>query len=640
MGIRLAVVVVVAEMLQRHAGSSHWPMYLYLILPYIAAFYFETRWMIVLGAIVWVIATGHRASEWLGHPLLLGPDNHFFADVGMFSVVLAAVALMAKLAGDEIQSRRRVEALLAHLRRSHRQLNVAAEQALALTHERNHLARAIHTGLGQALITIGVQLDKAIQFRPRDPVTADDAVREAKQLGSDALADVRRSVAALRVKPVVLDPPAGLPLPAAATRPRRPPAWRAWMLPNRLHLVPTVWCVVLLVLFVPSLRSPDDEFVLRLTLLGALPILLALDRLGYWLCGDCPRPRAKVLLVMLHVALFGGVVAVTGFWYAMWLLPLLPYIGFLYFGTRAALRISAGTWVAYIALLTFLASREGGDPFDLSTWAYGVWFLSFFFVLVVVTSYTALNERAQRAHAEHLIGELEIAHQDLRTSAEQMLAATEARNQLARDMHDGLGHYLTVVNVQLEKAIAFRSVDAAIADRALADAKRLAAAALSDVRSSFGALDTTHAPLALRPALEQLVHNVGDTLTVDVAISGQADDFSEQALLALYRVAQEALTNIQKHAAARRVAIDLQFGAQEAHLQIRDDGCGFDPSVRPRARSRGSGGYGLQGMRERLEIVGGTLQVHTARGAGTAIDAVVPKTLLAQRGQRLMEEAV
>lgn len=104
-----------------------------------------------------------------------------------------------------------------------------------------------------------------------------------------------------------------------------------------------------------------------------------------------------------------------------------------------------------------------------------------------------------------------------------------------------MGHYLTVINVQLEKALAFREVNAGVADRALADARRMSAEALRDVRSTLASLDASRAVTSLRTALEQLATNLGDSLEVDLAIAGDETGYSEQSLLALYRVAQEGL---------------------------------------------------------------------------------------------------
>jgi signal transduction histidine kinase len=107
-------------------------------------------------------------------------------------------------------------------------------------------------------------------------------------------------------------------------------------------------------------------------------------------------------------------------------------------------------------------------------------------------------------------------------------------------------------------------------------------------------------------------------------VEGHEEGFSKQRLLTLYRVVQEGLTNIRKHAQAHNVQLDLCFGEQEAVLSLHDDGRGFDPSMQ-------HNGYGLQGIQERLEIIGGMLTIESesgtgsAPGKGTRLNVRVPK---------------
>jgi signal transduction histidine kinase len=238
-----------------------------------------------------------------------------------------------------------------------------------------------------------------------------------------------------------------------------------------------------------------------------------------------------------------------------------------------------------------------------------------------------LTEQASRARAEQLLTELETSHQQLKAYSEQVadLATARERNRLARDIHDTLGHYLTVINVQLEKALAFRTKKPEEADQAVGDAKRLANEALQDVRRSVGALRKTEELFAFWPSMNELIEQVrSDQHMVTLHIEGHEDSFSKQRLLILFRVAQEGLTNIRKHAQADSVQLDIIFGEQEAHLSLSDDGCGFDPTILQRLAPGRDGGYGLQGIQERLEIIGGTFSIESAFGKGTRLQVMVP----------------
>ncbi len=141
---------------------------------------------------------------------------------------------------------------------------------------------------------------------------------------------------------------------------------------------------------------------------------------------------------------------------------------------------------------------------------HGLMLLVFVIMLFHAMAEMFRREIESRQRIERLYQELEASNRQLTLYAQQMatLAATQERNRLARDIHDSLGHYLTVVNVQLEKALAFREVRPEESLKSVVAAKRLASEALQDVQTSMGALRSTDNPFNLRTALEGLVANV------------------------------------------------------------------------------------------------------------------------------------
>jgi signal transduction histidine kinase len=120
---------------------------------------------------------------------------------------------------------------------------------------------------------------------------------------------------------------------------------------------------------------------------------------------------------------------------------------------------------------------------------------------------------------------------------------------------------------------------------------------------------------------------------IELRVEGSEDGFSPESLRTLYRAAQEGLTNIQKHARATKVKVELQLGSQEATLRLCDDGQGFDPIILQDLVPGREGGYGLEGVRERLELIGGHFQLQSSPGAGTRLRASVPKALPRQLGE-------
>ncbi|MGH3881136.1 MAG: sensor histidine kinase, partial [Actinophytocola sp.] len=188
-----------------------------------------------------------------------------------------------------------------------------------------------------------------------------------------------------------------------------------------------------------------------------------------------------------------------------------------------------------------------------------------------------------------------------------------------RDIHDTLGHHLAVIAIQLERAAAFRARDARVAEEAVADAKRSISQALREVRQSVGMLRGATA-FSLRAALEELVSNTdGHHLAVDLRFDGDEAGVPRPVLMTLYRVAQEGLTNVLKHAQASHVVVDVTLQDKAATLRVNDNGQGFDTAAFGRTPAGRNGHFGLRGLRERLELIGGQLSVDSTPGCGTAL---------------------
>jgi signal transduction histidine kinase len=204
--------------------------------------------------------------------------------------------------------------------------------------------------------------------------------------------------------------------------------------------------------------------------------------------------------------------------------------------------------------------------------------------------------------------------------AASLQRAREAeREALARELHDELGAILTAARLDVAWLAAQPE------GRSPAIAQRLAS--LSDVLAAGIGLKrrivedlhpTVLSHLGLAAALEQLVaqHRARAPFELAARIDPRVDVAGE-AGLALYRIAQEALTNVHKYAAARRVRVELVRERGRVRLTVDDDGCGFDPAA------VGGGHHGLLGMRQRMRALAGSFEVGSRPGAGTTIRAAV-----------------
>ena len=364
-----------------------------------------------------------------------------------------------------------------------------------------------------------------------------------------------------------------------------------------------------------------------LLIIGAILILLSIDRLEYWFYGEETPDVPAIALLIARILLIECVAQLDNFNISPFLYLIPPFLATQYFGNRAGYLLAGFAWIVYQIKLWLREPFWYNDGRVVNNFI--IFTLGLIFAITIARTVT--KEKESRVRAEQLLTELEASHQQLKAYSEQVaeLATTKERNRLARDIHDTLGHYLTVINVQLEKALAFRKLNSQEADQAVSDAKRLASEALQDVRISVGALRATDEAFTFSSAINNLVERVRSTsLSIEVDITGDDADFSKQALMTLYRAAQEGLTNIQKHAHASSVHMSIHFLESEATLSLSDNGCGFDVTQLFSRQNGLYGQYGLQGVQERLETVGGHLQVDSHAGEGTRLFVTVPRDML------------
>jgi signal transduction histidine kinase len=225
----------------------------------------------------------------------------------------------------------------------------------------------------------------------------------------------------------------------------------------------------------------------------------------------------------------------------------------------------------------------------------------------------ALHLREQQARSELAVANTRLT--ELSAQAEE-LATMRERTRVARDIHDGLGHHLTVVGMQVQAARAVLRRDPAKADGLLSLAEDQARQALASVRESVAALREARPAQRLSEQLEALaLESTAAGLPTSVDVQGAERRLGSDVQVALYRAAQEGLTNIHKHANAHTAVLRLVYLPSSVSLEVRDDGRGLggDP-----------GGFGLVGIRERVDRLGGSLAVESTPGTGVAVRVEVP----------------
>lgn len=226
---------------------------------------------------------------------------------------------------------------------------------------------------------------------------------------------------------------------------------------------------------------------------------------------------------------------------------------------------------------------------------------------------------AGAVHQARLHRRLAAREQAAERFAEQVIAAQEAeRRRLAGDIHDGITQRLVSLAFHLDAAADAVRGDAGTAASELARARELTDLTLDEAHAAIAGLRPPILDdLGLADALTSLARSIGQ---VDVRVTGTECPLPEHVVIALYRIAQEALQNVVKHARATRAEVELRCDASSALLRVTDDGQGFDTG----ARSDSETSYGLRSMAERAELVGGRLTVASRPGVGTTVTATVP----------------
>ena len=326
-----------------------------------------------------------------------------------------------------------------------------------------------------------------------------------------------------------------------------------------------------------------------------------------------PSPQSTAIFFLVQIALILTVQWFL-FGYLIWIIAL-PLV------STAVEQLSPyWRWPVYVTPIIGIVLALGpqnGDP-QL------IWSLSLSaataIIFVIVFTQQRVNEQAARERAEQLTNELETANQQLSAYAVQAeeLATMAERNRLAREIHDNLGHYLTVVNVQLEAARAVMAENPDKAQDAINKAQGLTQKGLTAVRQSVRAL--RESPLGNRPlaeAITNLVHESQSTgILAQFSLNGEPHSLPADTELTLYRVAQEGLTNIRKHAQAQQATVGLTYQPHQVQLAITDDGIG---TAEPQPN-----GFGLIGIHERISQLGGTVQIDTAVQQGFSLIVTIP----------------
>ena len=215
------------------------------------------------------------------------------------------------------------------------------------------------------------------------------------------------------------------------------------------------------------------------------------------------------------------------------------------------------------------------------------------------------------------------AEQEMRELSQKLVQAQEAeRKRLSLELHDQVGQMLTALRMEISNLGRIGPGHPERFREHLKQAKEVAEGAMKTVRDlAMGLRPSMLDDLGLAPAVEWLSREFSRVsgIPVDVRVQGALDGLSDAQKTSLFRVVQESLTNVMRHARARRVEVTLEETEDRVVLVVRDDGCGLQ-------NGKGRRSLGLLGMEERIRELGGVFTLASAPGAGTTVRAEIPKS--------------
>ena len=273
-----------------------------------------------------------------------------------------------------------------------------------------------------------------------------------------------------------------------------------------------------------------------------------------------------------------------------------------------------GTAILQVLLAIPLAAADG-PPIELTNEEAIVQVVLFTIVGFVVVRLSAAQREQRTTLAEK---NAQLSHY---ANTLEQLAVSRERNRMARELHDTLAHTLSAVSVQLGALEVLLDTDLDQARSHLRSTHDMARSGVQEARRALQALRASPLEdLGLRLALRQLAESASDRagLRLELDLPETLDQVQPAIEQHLYRIAEEALTNVVRHANAKTLHLGLQQHNSRLTLTIRDDGVGFNP-----AHVETNGHYGLVGMRERVLLCGGALEIESQSQKGTTLVAVI-----------------
>lgn len=564
----------------------------------------------------WAPYLGTLAALWLSLYLAFSPDprQNMVATIGLYLSYLLFAAFVTFTAVQQERQNRVAQELLEGVNRQHHTLR-AYEQRVghrAEGEERERLARTICTTLLSRLTTLMEELYQGLAGGAPDRATS----RAARLHAKDVLAEIRQVVRTLRpeAEAELVEEDEPEPGQFRYSPPPEPTIPYRWTDPIRVYHVWNVLVtgLVLGVIVASALVERSPRWWLLLTA-GAC-LLLAYGASAWF-----RQPWNRTLALIVQCGLIVWMVVLSEE-------PLMNHL-FLIVAAQMVFAVPPVTrWLvgavtfptllsgAALALTTEFASDL---PLLLTlTAAFGV--TNFFGAVMAFMTRRQVEDRQRAVLYTEQLAEVN-RKLEARVYELQRMAVARERVRMAREIHDGLGHHLTIVIMELQYAEQLADEDADATRQHVAQAVQVIDAAMASARELVENLDRFERPLA--EAIFDMVQawRKGNGVTVSLRVGGDFAELTTAARVTLYRAVQESLTNIQKHTRASHVDIELLQLPDRVILHVMND----DRGGAPRFEAMRSG-FGLLGLKERADALQGEFTAGSRPQGGFQVRMVLP----------------
>jgi signal transduction histidine kinase len=326
------------------------------------------------------------------------------------------------------------------------------------------------------------------------------------------------------------------------------------------------------------------------------------------------RPiRTRIIVLSLCVIAANGAYLVGNPTLVNPLFAILVARAVLFFEDRTA-RLTS--WVVFLSMCVSSFVRyynaDHGQPLEigsaviilLPTFFYGTLWQGIVMAIVALLVRTIIDSQKQNLQMERLNREV------------ASMAADLERSRIARDIHDGVGHSLTALSVQLEVARKLLSRDPKKSELALGEAEQMAKRCLRDVRNSV-VLMRHDEEFDFLESLSTLINGIESSGSISIEKNVEIPELPTPTAYQIFRIIQESCTNCLRHSEANRIEVGIAPVEQELRITVRDNGKGFDADAK-------FDSFGLTGIRERVNDLNGRLAIDSGNGSGTTVTVVIP----------------